>query len=105
VLLGTGYRVDIVRYPFLSPRLTAAVHQVSGYPVLRSGLESSVPGLHFLGAPAAWSFGPLMRLSPGVNSWRCSSPGTSSAGHGGDPVGNRRGCDGSAVARRGRDRR
>jgi cation diffusion facilitator CzcD-associated flavoprotein CzcO len=65
VLLGTGYRVDIARYPFLSPQLTAAVHQVGGYPVLRSGLESSIPGLHFLGAPAAWSFGPLMRFVAG----------------------------------------
>lgn len=65
VLLGTGYRVDIARYPFLSPQLTAAVQQVGGYPVLRAGLESSVPGLHFLGAPAAWSFGPLMRFVAG----------------------------------------
>ncbi len=28
-------------------------------------MESSVPGLHFLGAPAARSFGPLMRFVAG----------------------------------------
>ena len=28
-------------------------------------MESSVPGLHFLGAPAAWSFGPTMRFVAG----------------------------------------
>jgi hypothetical protein len=33
--------------------------------VLRRGLESSVPGLHFVGAPAAWSFGPIMRFVSG----------------------------------------
>ena len=37
-----------------------------GYPELARGLESSVPGLHFLGAPAAWSFGPLMRFVSGT---------------------------------------
>ncbi len=33
----------------------------------RPGLESSVAGLHFVGAPAAWSFGPIMRFVSG--SW------------------------------------
>ena len=28
-------------------------------------MESSVPGLHFVGAPAAWSFGPIMRFVSG----------------------------------------
>ena len=38
---------------------------VDGYPVLGRGFESSVPGLHFLGAPAAWSYGPLARFVAG----------------------------------------
>jgi hypothetical protein len=67
LLLGTGYRVDIARYAFLSPELVASVRLVDGYPVLTAGLESSVPGLHFVGAPAAWSFGPIMRFVSG--SW------------------------------------
>jgi FAD-dependent urate hydroxylase len=29
-------------------------------------LESSVPGLHFVGKPAAWSFGPLLSFISGA---------------------------------------
>lgn len=65
LLLGTGYRVDIARYPFIAPSLLARVRRVSGYPVLGRGMESSVAGLHFVGAPAAWSFGPIMRFVSG----------------------------------------
>lgn len=65
LLLGTGYRVDIARYPFLAPALLDRIERASGYPVLGPGLQSSVPGLHFLGAPAAWSFGPTMRFVSG----------------------------------------
>jgi FAD-dependent urate hydroxylase len=67
VLLATGYRVDIARYPFLGKRLLESVERSNGYPILDMGLESSVPGLHFLGAPAAWSFGPLMRFVAGAD--------------------------------------
>ena len=70
LLLGTGYRVDIARYDFLSQPLLSAIRQTNGSPVLGRGLESSVPGLHFLGAPAAWSFGPIMRFVSG--SWYSS---------------------------------
>jgi FAD-dependent urate hydroxylase len=70
VLLGTGYRVDVARYPFLGAADVAELRRVAGAPVLGPGLESSIPGLHFLGAPAAWSFGPLMRFVSG--SWYAS---------------------------------
>lgn len=66
VLQATGYRVDISKYPFLDSRLLERVRRVNGFPVLNAGFESSVPGLHFLGAPAAWSFGPLLRFVAGV---------------------------------------
>jgi cation diffusion facilitator CzcD-associated flavoprotein CzcO len=66
VLLGTGYRVDISKYGFLSPDLLASIECISGYPVLRRGFETSVTGLHILGAPAAWSFGPLMQFVSGA---------------------------------------
>jgi pyridine nucleotide-disulfide oxidoreductase len=66
VLLATGYRVDVRRYPFLAPALLAGVRSVDGYPDLGEGLESSVAGLHFLGAPAAHSFGPLVRFVSGT---------------------------------------
>jgi hypothetical protein len=68
VLLGTGYHVDVRRYPFLERELAASIAVADGgYPVLGSGLESSVPGLHFMGAAAAHSFGPIMRFV--VGSW------------------------------------
>src|SRR3984893_240986 len=60
VLLGTGYGVDVTRYPFLPPELSESLSQVNGFPKLRPGFESSIPGLHFLGAPSSWNFGPLM---------------------------------------------
>ena len=67
LLFATGYDVDIRRYPFLDRALADQIKCVDGYPVLRRGLESSVPRLHFLGAPAARSFGPVMRFVAG--SW------------------------------------
>jgi FAD-dependent urate hydroxylase len=67
VMFGTGYRVNVARYGFLSENVLAALRRIEGYPVLRRGLESSVPGLHFVGAPAALSFGPIMRFVSG--SW------------------------------------
>jgi hypothetical protein len=70
VVYGTGYQVDISRYPFLQPELVRDIKRVNGYPVLRPGLESSVSRLHFVGAPAAWSFGPIMRFVSG--SWYAS---------------------------------
>jgi cation diffusion facilitator CzcD-associated flavoprotein CzcO len=65
VLLATGYRVDIARYPFLAPSLLGKIRSVRGYPVLSRHFETSSPGLHIVGAPAAWSFGPLMRFVAG----------------------------------------
>jgi hypothetical protein len=66
VLLGTGYRVNIARYPFLSASILRELRMVDGFPLLGPAFESSVPGLHFLGAPAAWSFGPLMYFISGT---------------------------------------
>jgi cation diffusion facilitator CzcD-associated flavoprotein CzcO len=66
VLLGTGYRVDVSKYDFLSPDLVQSISRSNGYPRLEKGLETSVPGLHILGAPAVWSFGPLMQFVSGA---------------------------------------
>jgi hypothetical protein len=65
-LLATGFKVDIASYPFLTPELRARLETVNGYPRLKPGLESSVSGLHFLGKPAAWSFGPLLGFVSGT---------------------------------------
>ena len=67
LLFATGYKIDIQRYPFLDNGLAKTIKCVDGYPVLRRGMESSVPKLHFLGAPAARSYGPVMRFVAG--SW------------------------------------
>ena len=67
LLLATGYKVDVTRYRFLSPALLAALRVSGGYPRLGPGLESSVRGLHFVGAAAAGTFGPVMRFVTG--SW------------------------------------
>jgi pyridine nucleotide-disulfide oxidoreductase len=66
LLLGTGYRIDVSRYKFLSRDILAKVRTSDGFPQLGEAFESSVPGLHFLGAPAAWSYGPLMYFVSGT---------------------------------------
>lgn len=66
VFLGTGYRVDASRYPFLSRRIIQELSVRDGFPQLHGAFESSIPGLHFLGAPAGHSFGPLMYFVSGT---------------------------------------
>jgi hypothetical protein len=65
LVLGTGYRVDLAKYTFLDPRLVARIEIEAGYPRLSAALETSVPGLHIIGAPAARRYGPLMRFVAG----------------------------------------
>lgn len=66
VFLGTGYHVDVSRYPFLSKRILQALSVTDGFPQLHGGFESSIPRLHFLGATAGHSFGPLMYFVSGT---------------------------------------
>jgi FAD-dependent urate hydroxylase len=72
ILLGTGYRVDVSKYPFLAPELIQSLKVFNGFPILTEGLETSVPGLHILGAPAVWSFGPLLQFVSGTH-YACRS--------------------------------
>jgi hypothetical protein len=67
LLCATGYQVDVRRYPFLDADMVRGIRQERGYPVLSGGLESSVPGLHFLGAAAGGTYGPITRFV--VGSW------------------------------------
>lgn len=67
VVLATGYRVDTARFTFFSETIQRTLKTAGGYPVLGRGLESSIPGLHFVGKPAAWSFGPLLNFVSGSN--------------------------------------
>jgi len=66
VLLGTGYRVSVSRMNFLAGDLRKSIRTAKGYPVLNRGFESSVPGLYFVGASGAYSFGPLCRFVAGT---------------------------------------
>jgi thioredoxin reductase len=66
IVLGTGYQVDISKYDFLPRELAQDVKQFDGYPQLTSGFRSSVPGLYFVGATAARSFGPLLYFVAGT---------------------------------------
>ena len=66
VVLGTGYAVDVTREPVIGESIRNRVTLNGGHPILRQGMESSVPGLHFVGAYAAHSFGPVMRFVSGT---------------------------------------
>lgn len=66
VLLGTGYDVNIARYEFLAEQLLQEISVMDGYPHIGAGFTSSVEGLHFVGAPAARSFGPLLYFVTGA---------------------------------------
>jgi FAD-dependent urate hydroxylase len=61
LVLATGFKVDLSKYDFIDPGLFASIRRVGGFPVLRRGMTTSVPGLHMVGWPATWSYGPLMR--------------------------------------------
>jgi hypothetical protein len=66
VVLATGFDVRADRHPLLGPELLAGLRTRGGAPVLGAGFESSVPGLHFVGAFSAASFGPVMRFVSGT---------------------------------------
>jgi FAD-dependent urate hydroxylase len=66
VVLGTGYQIDISRIGILSPLLLSRIACSEGSPVLGSGFETNVPKLHFVGAYAVKSFGPLLRFIAGA---------------------------------------
>jgi hypothetical protein len=49
-----------------NPVLRARIERHAGLPVLSDGFRSSVPGLHFVGASAVGSYGPLLRFIAGA---------------------------------------
>jgi cation diffusion facilitator CzcD-associated flavoprotein CzcO len=66
VVLGTGFDVRADRHQLLGPELRADLRTRGGAPLLAAGFESSITGLHFVGAFAAASFGPVMRFVSGT---------------------------------------
>jgi cation diffusion facilitator CzcD-associated flavoprotein CzcO len=67
LFLGTGYQPDIDRLHLLEPALRWQIQARGGYPVLNAGFETSVPGLHFAGALAGQTFGPVCRFLSGAH--------------------------------------
>jgi thioredoxin reductase len=66
VIAATGYKVKIDRLAFLSPEMVGSIQTVGQAPALSSTFESSIPGLYFVGASAANTFGPVMRFAFGA---------------------------------------
>ncbi len=67
ILLGTGFHIDISKYDFVASNLMQQINRVNGFPILKDGLETSVPGLHILGAPGVYCFGPLLQFVSGTH--------------------------------------
>ncbi len=65
VVAATGYKVDVSRLGFLAADILPEVKTVDGSPALSRDFESTVPGLHFVGTPSAYSFGPMFRFACG----------------------------------------
>jgi hypothetical protein len=71
VIAATGYAPNVRRLPFLEPLWPAIKcldhgQQGGALPALDGAFQSSVPGLHFVGAIAAPTFGPSMRFIYGT---------------------------------------
>ena len=65
-LLATGYRFHLSHCRFLPPEIVLQISSAQGYPVLSQAMESSIPGLHFIGVAAEQVFGPSMRFVSGA---------------------------------------
>lgn len=63
---GTGYRPDVERLTYIDPVLREQVRRAGSLPILDTAFQSSVPGLFFVGAIAAYNFGPLTRFVAGT---------------------------------------
>jgi hypothetical protein len=66
VIAATGYRYDLRRIAFLRDALLEQLRSRFGTPILGSDFQSSVPGLHFVGAVSLNSFGPVVRFIYGT---------------------------------------
>ncbi|MGZ5802431.1 MAG: NAD(P)-binding domain-containing protein [Burkholderiaceae bacterium] len=65
VIAATGYEVDVRRLGYLSAGIIEKLQLIGPTPRLSAHFESSVPGLYFVGAISATSFGPSMRFIAG----------------------------------------
>jgi thioredoxin reductase len=66
VICATGYMPALSRLPFLDATLLSRIRAVEDTPILDTWFESTVPGLFFVGALSAPSFGPVVRFACGA---------------------------------------
>ncbi len=66
VISATGFRVDVRRLDFISPRIMDSLALEDRTAALSPHFETSVPGLFMVGVTAANSFGPLLRFVYGT---------------------------------------
>ena len=60
-------KIAVDKLTLIAPSLRQAIRQRDGFPVLNRWLESSVAGLHFAGALADQSYGPICRFVSGAD--------------------------------------
>lgn len=67
-VLATGYRIDISKYHILDASLKQHVRQTpDGYPILDTGLQTTVDGLYMAGVIAEKTLGPTLRFVTGTS--------------------------------------
>jgi cation diffusion facilitator CzcD-associated flavoprotein CzcO len=66
VIAATGFRIDLDRIDYLDPVLSASIEREGSAPRLDRHYQTSVPGLHIVGAASAPTFGPVMRFMFGA---------------------------------------
>jgi thioredoxin reductase len=66
VIAATGYKASVARLSFIDASLRQRIELADEAPQLDTSFQSSVPGLYFVGAAAANSFGPLLRFAFGA---------------------------------------
>ena len=66
VIAATGFQVDLDRLDYLDPVLMSAIVREGCVPRLDRHYQTSVPGLHVVGAASAPTFGPVMRFMFGA---------------------------------------
>jgi thioredoxin reductase len=67
VIAATGFHTDVKRLELLSETIRQQLRLIGRAPELSANFESSVSGLYFTGAAAAFSFGPLLRFVAGTS--------------------------------------
>jgi len=66
LIAATGFVIDLDRIDYLDPALVAAIVREGRAPRLDGHYQTSVPGLHVVGAASAPTFGPVMRFMFGA---------------------------------------